>query len=343
MKKTKQHIGLLLAALFAVGLSSCVKEDYADSSSKGTATVNLVFDTRASGQDGEEVEGSAEEGIKKLRVIVLDTDENRVDINEMHNFSDAPANVKTLTIMGLSTGHKSFYVVANEEAAGLNLGSPLRPGTSFVAADTTNFLQQLITDTEHTYFPHSGLPAAGLPIAGTASMEIVEGQDQTITIPITRAVAKFVLYVKNESKQDFTISTVNFGSFIADRTRLFPMQSAVTDIVYNTQSYPMTCGTTVSADADGTDAVFTGYIYETGSNLQAEAFTLSLSSPTPGFTALATPVQIKFAQEGRTAINRNEQVEITATVNVNREVEVDDLEILVVPWDEKEIEVPAFQ
>lgn len=343
MKKTKQHIGLLLAALFAVGLSSCVKEDYADSSSKGTATVNLVFDTRASGQDGEEVEGSAEEGIKKLRVIVLDTDENRVDINEMHDFSDAPANVKTLTIMGLSTGHKSFYVVANEEAAGLNLDNYLREGTTFAPTDTTEFLQLPIVDEQRTYFPHSGLPANGLPIAGTASMNIVEGQDQTITIPITRAVAKFVLYVKNESKQDFTISTVNFGSFIADRTCLFPEQPAPADITRSSWNVSLGTGVTVPADADGTDAVFTGYIYETGIMQDASAFTLALISPTAGYGALATPVQIKFAQEGRTAINRNEQVEITATVNVNREVEVDDLEILVVPWDEKEIEVPAFQ
>lgn len=344
MKKTKQYISLLLAAFMAAGLSSCIKEDYAGASDE-TATVNLVFDTRASGQDGDKVQGEANEGIKTLRVIIVDTEKGIVDVNETRNFSSDGGDefTKTLTIMGLPAGKKSFYIVANEESVGLSGLDTPRPGYSFDEAEKSALLSTLINDEQRTYFPSTDteIEENGLPIAGTVSAEITGAEDQTIEIPITRAVAKFVLYITNKSGQAFGLTNVNFGRFVADRTRLFPDQSAVQDIIHD--EWNASCTTSVSADADGTEAVFTGYIYETGT-LGAENFTLSLTSPTDGFEALKTPVLINFSQAGRNYINRNEQVEIHATVNVNREVEVDNLEILVVPWDDNHIiEVPSFE
>lgn len=346
MKKTKQYISLLLAAFMAAGLSSCIKEDYAGASDE-TATVNLVFDTRADNDgDGLDDDALPGEGIKTLRVIIVDTDNNRVDVNELRDFSGEtpqPVLQKTLTIMGLPVGNKDFYVIANEASVGLiGLDTP-RPGYSFDEAEKSALLSTLINDEQRTYFPSTDteIEENGLPIAGTVSAEITGAEDQTIEIPITRAVAKFVLYITNESGQAFDLTNVNFGRFVTDRTRLFPDQSTVQDISYN--EWNASCTTSVSADADGAEAVFTGYIYETGT-LEAEDFTLSLTSSTAGFEALETPVLINFSQAGRNYINRNEQVEIHATVNVNREVEVDDLEILVVPWDDNHIiEVPPFE
>ena len=344
MKKTKQHISLLLAAFMAAGLSSCIKEDYAGASDE-TATVNLVFDTRADNDgDGLDDDALPGEGIKTLRVIIVDTDNNRVDVNELRDFSGEtpqPVLQKTLTIMGLPVGNKDFYVIANEASVGIGLDTR-GPGDSFNEAEKSALLSTLINDEQRTYFPSTDteIEENGLPIAGTVSAEITGAEDQTIEIPITRAVAKFVLYITNVSGQDFDLTNVNFGRFVADRTRLFPDQSAVQDIIHD--EWNASCTTSVSADADGTEAVFTGYIYETGT-LGAGNFTLSLTSPTDGFEALETPVQITFA-DTRNSINRNEQVEIRATVNVNREVEVDNLEILVVPWDETgTIEVPPFE
>lgn len=96
----------------------------------------------------------------------------------------------------------------------------------------------------------------------------------------------------------------------------------------------------VEVTPDKDEAVFTGYIYETGSQ-DISDFTLSLVSNTKGFEALATPVTIQFDEAGRNYINRNDQVEIRATVNIHKEVETD-LDILVVPWGEKDIDVPPF-
>ena len=346
MKKTKQYISLLLAAFMAAGLSSCIKEDYAGASDE-TATVNLVFDTRADNDgDGLDDDALPGEGIKTLRVIIVDTDKDIVDVNELRDFSDEtpqPVLQKTLTILDLPAGNKEFYVIANEASVGLTGLDTPDEGEEFGEAEKTALLSRIINDPQRTYFPAAAaeVEKKGLPIAGMATANITGTEDQTIEIPITRAVAKFVLYITNESGQAFDLTNVNFGRFVADRTRLFPDQSTVQDISYN--EWNASCTTSVSADADGAEAVFTGYIYETGT-LEAEDFTLSLTSSTAGFEALETPVLINFSQAGRNYINRNEQVEIHATVNVNREVEVDDLEILVVPWDDNHIiEVPPFE
>ena len=98
---------------------------------------------------------------------------------------------------------------------------------------------------------------------------------------------------------------------------------------------------TVAADDDGKgEPAFIGYIYETGTR-DAGNFTLSLTSSTPGFEDLAKAVPIQFQEQGRNHISRNEQVEITATVDVNKEVQTD-LKILVEHWGEKTINIPSF-
>ena len=156
MKKTKQYISLLLAAFMAAGLSSCIKEEYAGASDE-TATVNLVFDTRADNDgDGLDDDALPGEGIKTLRVIIVDTDNNRVDVNELRDFSGEtpqPVLQKTLTIMGLPVGNKDFYVIANEASVGLiGLDTP-GPGDSFNEAEKSALLSTLINDGQRTYFP----------------------------------------------------------------------------------------------------------------------------------------------------------------------------------------------
>ena len=165
-----------------------------------------------------------------------------------------------------------------------------------------------------------------------------EGENQRIEIEIVHTVAKVVLYVDNQSGEPFTLQQVKFGPFIADRTYLFD-KSQQLPVGVNFNEMPLNAEI-VEVTPDKDEAVFTGYIYETGSQ-DISDFTLSLVSNTKGFEALATPVTIHFDEAGRNYINRNDQVEIRAIVNIHKEVETD-LDILVVPWGEKDIDVPPF-
>lgn len=332
MKKTKQYISLLLAAFMAAGLSSCIKEDYAGASDE-TATVNLVFDTRASGQDGDKVQGEANEGIKTLRVIIVDTEKGIVDVNETRNFSSDGGDefTKTLTIMGLPAGKKSFYIVANEESVGLELNSSLPKG-EINLSDTLQFLQTLV---ESKNFPRTDIAAKGLPIAGTASANITGAEDQTIEIPITRAVAKMELTLTNATGGDFELNQVVLGSFFANSTYLFPQETALTlpgEVAYEGHRFQ-----TNETLSDGASQTFHFYFYE--SNAKGRVYTIALNA---GADYAAAPIMLD-EDTPLASVARNTCLRVTGTIESVLEPVVTDLQLLVVPWTEKNIDVPSFE
>lgn len=332
MKKTNRLYRCLLPLVWLTFLlSSCIKEDYAGSTDE-TATVNLVFSTRADGQGTAEVDEN--EGIKTLRVLITDAD-GKVEINTVQEF-DEDVSTTTLTILGVPVGTKNFYVIANEASVGLT-------DLDDVSTVDEDFLNRVITNpSDAPYFPktRSQISTSGLPITGMKEGVQVKGEEnnQPIEIEIVYAVAKVVLYVDNQSGEPFTLQQVKFGPFIADRTYLFDKSQQLPDGVQFNEMPLNAENVEVTPDKD--EAVFTGYIYETGVQ-KTNCFTLSLVSNTTGFEALANPVTIQFDEAGRNYINRNDQVEIRATVNIHKEVETD-LDILVVPWGVKNIEVPPF-
>lgn len=330
MKKTNRLYRCLLPLVWLTFLlSSCIKEDYAGSTDE-TATVNLVFSTRADGQGTADVDEN--EGIKTLRVLITDAD-GKVEINTVQNFNDVPKT--TLTILGVPVGTKNFYVIANEASVGLT-------DLDDVSTVDEDFLNRVITNpSDAPYFPktRSQISTSGLPITGMKEgVQVKGGENQRIEIEIVHTVAKVVLYVDNQSGEPFTLQQVKFGPFIADRTYLFD-KSQQLPVGVNFNDMPLNAEN-VEVTPDKDEAVFTGYIYETGSQ-DISDFTLSLVSDTNGFEALATPVTIQFNETERNYINRNDQVEIRAIVNIHKEVETD-LDILVVPWGEKDIDVPPF-
>lgn len=347
MKKTNQYISLLLAVLMTVGLSSCIKEDYAVSSDE-TATVNLMFTTRADlNQDGVDEDARIHEGIKTLRVILVQN--GKVIVNhkaEGLDKGDAPVLSQTITFWQIPKAQSTFYAVANEESVE-GLGNKLAaytPESAFNTSDDQELRGEIITVQTGT-IPGAAddIATNGLPIAGIYSEDLSNVEDgHILRIPITRAVAKFVLYINNESGEAFDLNSVNLGTFVADCTYLFPGQNGLPQgVTYNEKMYSLNANTTVAANDDGKgEPAFIGYIYETGTR-DADNFTLSLTSSTPGFEDLAKAVPIQFQEQGRNHISRNEQVEITATVDVNKEVQTD-LKILVEHWGEKTINIPSF-
>ena len=340
MKKTNRYISLLLALVFAAGLSSCIKEDYADSTKNDKATVSLVFDTRAPGVDGQTVQAGPNEGIKTLRVIIVDTDNNRVDVNELRDFSGEtpqPVLQKTLTIMGLPVGNKDFYVIANEASVGLSGLDTPRPGYSFDEAEKSALLSTLIKDGQRTYFPSTdtGIEAGGLPIAGTVSAEITGAEDQTIEIPITRAVAKMELTLTNATGGDFELSQVVLGSFFANSTYLFPQETALTlpgEVAYEGHTFQ-----TNETLSDGASQTFHFYFYE--SNAGERVYTIALND---GADYTAAPIMLDEDMP-LTSVARNTCLRVTGTIESALKPVVTDLQLLVVPWTEKNIDVPSFE
>ena len=330
MKKTNRYISLLLALVFAAGLSSCIKEDYADSTKNDKATVSLVFDTRAPGVEGQTVQAGPNEGIKTLRVIIVDSESSTVNVNKLYDYSAEPdpVEVRTLTIMNLPVGQKDFYVIANEGSVGMNdidLDAWQEKGT-FDDSDKNELLQAVIS----SGFPKTDAEIAelGLPIAGWQSENITGTEDQVIEIPITRAVAKMELTLTNNTGAPFQLNQVAMGKFFPNMTYLFPDKALPEGVAYADHTFETNA--TLAEDATET---FCFYFYE--SHAGENAYTIQLND---GSEYGATPILVEPEVEGGqatplTSVERNTCVRVKGII----ESKAWTLLANVLPWQHEEV------
>lgn len=215
MKNLRKYLGLTLFLFLAGIMNSCIKDDLSRADSEDTATVTLYINDSRSGETSQVEAG---EGIKTLRVIVLDA-ENKVEFNYKQSFGNEtdPLTEKTITFLGMTTGEKKFYVVANEESLGLNDAD--YPAKS--ATVTNDLLDKVITDAGRSYFPklknEITNEITSLPITGYKEVEIT-ADTKNLTIETYHAVAKIVFKVKNTSSEDITLTGFSLGQFFADQT-----------------------------------------------------------------------------------------------------------------------------
>lgn len=338
MKILKRYWRIALLVLTAGMAGSCGKDGLPETDGSagtgGTATVTLhVNDSRSGGTSPVEVG----EGIKTLRVIVLDA-ENKVEFNYKQNFGNEadPQTEKTITFLGMTTGAKKFYVVANEESLGLNDADYPTRGTT---ADPANLLDKVITDTGRSHFPKLKGEAASLPITGYKEVEI-NADTQNITIDTYHAVAKIVFRVKNTSSASITLTGFKLGTFFADQTYLFPSakERALTGVAYAALSRNVS--KTFAARATSATEYFTCYLYETSAD-KREAFTVTL---VPADVKLDLPeATIQLTETTDYVVKRNTVIDVVATISKESAKPVGvSLTWQVKKWTSKTNDVPSF-
>lgn len=340
MKKTKQYISLLLAAFMAAGLSSCIKEDYAGSD-KDTATINLVFSTRAdSDGDGIDEDARTNEGIKTLRVILVQGGQ----VIENYKATDLGADEdpllsQTITFWQIPKAQSTFYAIANEESIdGLEAYlSSFDIGSDF-GTDEANAMRAHVIEAQTGSIPGdaAAIAAEGLPIAGIHTEDLTAATDgQVITIPITRAVAKMELTLTNATGGDFELIQVVLGSFFANSTYLFPQETALTlpgEVAYEGHKFQ-----TNETLSDGASQTFHFYFYE--SNAGKGVYTIALND---GADYTAAPIMLD-EDKPLASVARNTCLRVTGTIESVLEPVLTNLQLLVVPWTEKNIDVPSFE
>lgn len=231
MKNIRRYLGLTLLMFAVVAMSSCIKENLSETNKSESATVTLRVNESRS-----DLTSPAEdnEDIKTLRVIVVDKSTNLVEFNFKQDYRDEtnPLTQKTITFMGMTTGEKDFYVVANEESIGWD-GSTLTVGENPESGFLTKVLENV-----RNYFPKArrDIGTDGLPITGYLNTTIQEGvKEQTITINAYHAVAKISMSFINNTSSNILIDKLLLGQFIADKTFLFGQKGTVPDgTVYDT-------------------------------------------------------------------------------------------------------------
>ncbi len=338
MKTLKQYLGITLLVLTAGMTGSCVKDSLPETDgstdSEGTATVTLhINDSRSGGTSPVE----AGEGIKTLRVIVLDAG-NKVEFNYKQSFGNEtdPQTEKTVTFLGMTTGAKKFYVVANEES--LDLTDDDYPAKGTLVTNPNDLLNKVITDTERSHFPKLKGEVTSLPITGYKE-ETITTDIKNLTIETYHAVAKIVFKVKNTSSEDITLTGFSLGQFFADRTYLFPSATGqLTGVNYAT--FAGTVDETFTAGAAEAE-YFTCYLYETPEDKKAD-FKVTLFTDNQDLDLPEATINLNETTDY--VVKRNTVINIVATISKETSVEVPDIELKwqVSSWNPVTNDVPSF-
>lgn len=331
MKKLRQYIGIIALLLVAGAVSSCVKDDYTESE-KGSRVANVTVLIDDSTPLVTE-EAGVNEGIKTLRLIVVDSN-NNVEVNYYTDYANNESNEKSIVLQGLSTGEKSFYVVANEASVGWaeedfpSVGDPM----------PSDFINKIIDDPYRSYFPKLSrdIGKLGLPIIGTLLKQDLENGDNKIEIPIKHAVAKISLSFINHTSSRLPISSITLGNFLADKTYSFDRPVDFwSNVDYEGDTFYREGDGAVIKPGSDNEELIKFYVYET--DAAPATYTLSMQVNATGVNT-GTAVQFLDSKQ----ILQNNWIKVTATIS-SSEVNNITLKWEVADWTGEVIDVPEFK
>lgn len=305
-----------------------------------------------------------EDYVGKLRVIAFDTDGNAVDgmnftIDNMSHFTvhgsgdEASIEVTHVFDSGIITsGVYTFYFVANEDDYNTTASQTLSTALDAVTDEST--LNQILVATSMTTSGQVKPTASQMLMStGPYTALIREGENNRIGddnhIKLVRAFAKAQLALKlpkgNTSQDAPTVTSVTLNGSYPASFYLIPgnTEEIIPSVALSDRAIKE--GGTLFVESQSiTPAPFyisqTVYLPECSYNADnAWAYHITIDGETYTNAVIAdgeNPDEIDYD------ITRNYAYTTIGTYNPLTEV-VSDFDLLVVPWDEKVIEVPPFE
>lgn len=342
MKSPKLYIGFALLVFLGGMMSSCVKEKLGEK--QGNAIVDLTFHTRSESDVNANGENDASitdnENFKTIRVIVTDGSDKVLKNIYDENLPEGGVSEYKLRIVNLPANEPlKFYVVGNEASVGKgDYLSQLEPGELLTSTEVIN--------PEGTpYFPkmRNQINELGLPITGVAEVQSLAGDVNTphhLDIPCTHSVVKVVLNINNLMEGDFWITEAHLGKFITNGTYLFSQEPSSLPENVRTEEHAFVATTQgIQVKTGENNEAFVFYMYETG-DIPYHNYSLWLNSST--VPELKEPKYIFGEGEGSKFLKRNQQLNINATIDVQKEVTVS-ITYKVMEWNPVSVEVPSFK
>lgn len=309
-----------LLLLLAVGAGACVKDEYAE---KEKATVQVTFMTRAVSNPTADAGGlEANEHMRTLRVIVARTTGD-ILYNVKYDIEETETQ-KTITFSELTVNKDGenfdFYAIANEDGVGYTEKSWDNVGIDDLKKMTlqNGFLTNVNTSKEF-YIPQTAYQLITVNPQGGGGM-----QSETMTLNF--AVAKVRMTINNTSAIEQTVSNIKLFGVNTTSTKLF----GVTPVTSTDTGEALSLGTMtdIPAETNGTPGKSTvyAYFYENTGN---------------GYKLTATwDGHGQELEPNITEIPRGKMLDINVNLSLNTESTVN---VQVVSWIEKEMDVPAFQ
>ena len=165
-------------------------------------------------------------------------------------------------------------------------------------------------------------PVYRLPQTAKAEVEVIPGQENTATIQLEFVVAKVDLTFTNQSPQDIELGNVTFSHMSVAETPLFSGSSFSSGNDFN-------LGTVRVSGTTSENRVF--YVYESQLS-EGESYVLSSDWGKNSLDLTAEGLGNTF--------ERGTKLKVNVTLNAQ---EITDFELLVLPWNEINIEVPPFE
>ena len=308
MKKLRRYLGAIGLLLLMGVVTSCIKDDIATTSDADAVNITVNVGSRAA-----DSEALSNDGIKTLRLILVQ--DGKVVSNSKYDFittEGQPLLEKGINIIGLKKAATDFYAVVNEASVAVNYDELFKISETF---NHNAFSQaQLVLYSE--FKPEEN----GLPMVGSKSVSDIE-DNATISIDVTRAVARIDLTINNKTGADLSVSKVSFGKFFP--TNGFLLAQSDASVTYTTKTFDES-NTIENAKSD----VFTYYLYESCSDEEG-VYKVGLNeSPEFPLTQIYDAVSKAPIKE----IKRNTILKINAIANASGW----ELQCEVAPWDVEE-------
>lgn len=332
------------------------------------ATVHLRVSTRAN--DGADSNMDANEGIKALRVIVLNADWKILEnwYQEGLGGTDGQTEEQTVTLK-LPRTKVRFLAIANEKSMGRSFDTASLMEDEGLNDYNTYGLKEIFNrawDDASPAFPktaaeiaENGLPMTGVKGANDVSLnpdgnvaqdyneilyqdtsEAIDLSNVTsvdIEIPLVRCVSKIVVRVTNAMDRGLNVQTVKFGWFFANKVYYYahnplhlPYNSTLS--IWEIDNVDQTV-----AAGEKEKTIFTGYFYPVELANDDPNYNYLIALETELATNEYRPFLKKDDPSGTTKIGRNMLVNVNCTVNLQGSLEVNaQWELVVQHWDVKD-------
>lgn len=321
MKNVRRYLGAIGLLLLMGVVTSCIKDDIATTET-GTANITVNISSRSGEVDNDNSEVLANEDIKTIRLILVQN--GKVVSNSKHSFT-APDGQKLLEqgirIVGVKKAATDFYAVVNEEDA--------------FGLDDLETCSEDILNKVFNGFPCEYSKEISLPMYGKVTNQVIE-DDGTVSVFVTRAVARIDFKITNNTDNSIYIKNINFGQFFANKGYLVNNSSKESDIIYNPKSFDVKEG---MINANGGSNTFVYYLYE--ANVPYENYQVGMITA-DGFNY--TLKQIDVPEE-----NRNKLLKRNTILRINAYVNVDDnqgmcatINCTLEPWSAVDLD-PTFE
>lgn len=339
----KATIILTITALLIALLPSCNKTE--SGKDKELANVNIVFNVDGM-QTKAEAPVATNEGIKTLRIIILDWNEDgsyNIIRNEKRSYDQEILGTKTLKIYDVPTGIHSFYFIANEESLGMTYTDDvIKANLKLTDIGGVSKYKLRYTDKDNKYFPNDA--SNMLPLSGSTTIDVQKDMKEAININMVHDVVKVVVSFENLTADDMEIVQMKWGQFFSNSIYMFK-EGAIdvpTDSEYKADIIENNPG--IHLDAKGGKKQYEFYMYPSNPTIvnYISPFTLGLGVMYGEGTRYEyTPKTITHVEDGRQLvdISRNCLLNINVSIAIKSDIQIS---FEVTDWVNETIDVPSF-